>query len=100
MTLILASDWASATLQLSGILVTLNTIAVRQLGIDFQYIQIKSFDNNLTSAPGSSESRLMFAVEEFLKIEIDVKAMVGDIQRNRPFLQTFHTLDLRHDQEK
>ena len=42
----------------------------------------------------------MFAVEEFLKIEIDVKAMVGDIQRNRPFLQTFHTLDLRHDQEK
>ena len=33
----------------SGIWGTLNTIAVRQLGIDFQYIQIKSFDNNPTS---------------------------------------------------
>ena len=45
-----AKCWISQLDTASGIWGTLNTIAVRQLGIDFQYIQqIKSFDNNPTS---------------------------------------------------
>ena len=47
----------------SGIWGTLNTIAVRQLGIDFQYIQIKSFDNNPTSQLSAFLGRDWYSAE-------------------------------------
>ena len=78
----------------SGIWGTLNTIAVRQLGIDFQYIQIKSFDNNPTSqqALGISGLRWIFDCrrsEDSQEIQIDVKAIVCVIKWNRPVLLAF-----------